>query len=93
MGDAWAIKRMVTSVGCAEQERLWKRAAARAMGMAAAAAARKGGLKRTPAGDQMQAEISKATARVCYLAEGAPCACAMGLVLTVQTTQARRSSP
>ena len=72
----------VRSVGCNEQERLWKRAAARAMGMAAAAAARKGCLKRTPAGGQMQAEVSKATARVCYLAEGSqPVACgAMGLV-------------
>ncbi|CAL5224932.1 g7701 [Coccomyxa viridis] len=45
------------------QERLWKRAAARTMAMGAAAAARKGSLKRTPAGDKMQAEISKATAR------------------------------
>lgn len=34
--------------------------------MAAAAAARKGGLRKTPAGDQMRAEIVKATARVCH---------------------------
>ena len=49
------------------QERLWKRAAARTVGMAAAAAARSGSLRKTPAGDAMRAEILKAVARVCVV--------------------------
>ncbi|KAK9905730.1 hypothetical protein WJX75_005313 [Coccomyxa subellipsoidea] len=45
------------------QERLWKRTAARAFAHAAAAAARKGGLKPTPLGDAMRAEAARASAQ------------------------------
>lgn len=50
--------------GCAPQERLWKRTAARAFAHAAAAAAKKGGLKPTPLGDAMRAEAARASAQV-----------------------------
>jgi hypothetical protein len=48
------------------QERLWKRTAARLFAHAAAAAARKGGLKATPLGNQLRADIAKAIAQVSH---------------------------
>ena len=46
------------------QERLWKRTAAKVFASAAAAAARKGGLKRTPLGEQLRKDAAQAAARV-----------------------------
>ena len=48
----------------AMQERLWKRTAARVFACAAAAAARKGGLRPTPLGEALRQETAKASARV-----------------------------
>ena len=54
----------LTSGRFLSQERLWKRTAGRVFAHAAAAAARKGGLKPTPLGEQMRAEAAAALAQV-----------------------------
>lgn len=50
-----------------QQERLWKRTAARVFAYAAAAVGRKGGLRATPLGNQIRADTITATAQVPHL--------------------------